>query len=342
LQGSLFADDAGNRYTGRMRVGGNLYVNNPFDHGDRFSVSALTAGPDMRYGQLAYQVLLNGHGSQTGVSYSALAYALGGALDALDAHGSAHVASAWLEQPVLRRRNGRLDVRLRFDRKDLRDRIDTTTLRNDRHSNQWTASMVGQRSDDVAGGGATNVTLNIGHGKLAFDRGAAAAAAADAATAGTRGSYTYWSGSVSRVQSLTTQTRLYASVSGQRSNRNLDTSEQFLLGGPGSVRGYDVASVAGTNGWLSTLELRRDLNWNCAGRCEGSVFVDHGSVRINVDPWTTDRNRITLNSVGIGFSWIGIRQWQMQVQIAAPMGSAPAMLGKRNDARTWLQVVKPF
>ncbi|GAA0889279.1 ShlB/FhaC/HecB family hemolysin secretion/activation protein [Rhodanobacter soli] len=342
MQGNLVVDDAGSRYTGRMRVGGNLDINSPLHHGDQLNLSAFTAGHGMRYGRLGYQYTLNGQGTRLGVAYSALAYALGGPLDALDAHGTAQVASAWLAQPLLRTRSSSMDVRLQFDRKQLRDRIDTTALRNDRHSNHWTASVYGQRSDDLAGGGFTSANLSLGHGQLGFDQGAAAAAAADAATARTQGSYTHWNASLARLQSLSAGTRLYASVSGQHSNRNLDTSEQFLLGGPGSVRGYDVASVAGSSGWLGTLELRHDLNWGCAGRCEGSVFVDHGSLRINADPWAAGRNRVDLHSAGVGFSWIGTRAWQAQVQLAAPLGTAPTLLGKRSSARLWLQVAKGF
>lgn len=342
VQGSLLADDAGSRYTGRVRVGGNLDLNNPLHHGDQLSVSALTAGHDMRYGRVGYQYTLNGRGTRLGAAYSALAYSLGGPLDDLDAHGTARVTSAWLAQPIIRTRSSRLDVRLQFDRKQLRDRIDATALRSDRHSNQWTASIIGQHSDDLAGGGITSATLDVGHGELDFNHGAAAAAAADAATARTQGGFTHWNAGVSRLQSVNNDTRLYASVSGQHSNHNLDTSEQFLLGGPGSVRGYDVASVAGASGWLSTLELRHDLDWGCAGHCEGSVFVDHGSVRINADPWTADRNRVNLSSAGVGFSWAGTRQWQAKVQLAAPLGGAPDMLGKRTGARVWLQVVRGF
>jgi hemolysin activation/secretion protein len=342
LQGSAFMDDAGSRYTGRLRVGANVDINNPLHHGDQLSLAALTAGHDMRYGRLAYQFTVNGWGSRLGAAYSALAYALGGPLDALGAHGTAQVASGWLLQPLLRHRNGRLDVRLQFDRSQLRDRIDTTALRNDRHSNRWTASVLGQHGDAFAGGGFTSASLTVGHGQLGFERGAAASEAADAATAGTQGSYTRWSASVARLQSINTTTRLYASVAGQHSNRNLDSSEQFLLGGPGSVRGYDVSSVAGASGWLGTLELRHDLDWRCAGQCEGSVFVDHGSVRINADPWSADRNHLDLRSAGVGFNWIGTRQWQAQVQLAVPLGDAPALLGKRNGARVWLQVVRGF
>ena len=340
LQGQLVADTAGSRYTGRLRAGAYLDINNPMRRGDQLSLDTLTSGHGLRYGRLGYQFTLNGHGTRLGAAYSMLAYALGGPLDALDAHGTARVSSAWLTQPLVRTRDSRLDVRLQFDHKQLRDSIDSTALRNDRNSNHWTASVVSQHSDDWLGGGLTSASFSLGHGRLGFAD--AAAAAADAATTRTQGSYTHWNASLARLQNLSADTRVYVSLSGQYSNRNLDSSEQFLLGGSNSVRGYDVSSLAGASGWLGTVELRHDLPFDCAGRCEGSLFVDHGSLRVNADPWTAGRNQFDLDGVGIGFSWVGTRHWQAQVQLATPVGATPTLLGKRSSARAWLQVVRAF
>jgi hemolysin activation/secretion protein len=88
--------------------------------------------------------------------------------------------------------------------------------------------------------------------------------------------------------------------------------------------------------------LRHDLAWGCAGHCEGSVFVDHGSLRFNADPWTTGPNHASLSSIGAGFNWIGTGPWQLQVQLATPVGAAPDVLGTRNSARAWLQVARGF
>jgi len=340
LQGQLVADSAGSRYTGRLRVGASLDINNPMRHGDQLSLGTLTSGHGLRYGRLGYQFTLNGHGTRLGAAYSMLAYALGGPLDALDAHGTARVSSAWLTQPLVRTHDSRLDLRVQFDHKQLRDRIDSTALRNDRDSNHWTASIASQHGDDWGGGGLSSASLSLGHGRLGFAN--AAVAAADAATARTQGSYTHWNASLARLQNLGAATRVYVGLSGQYSNRNLDSSEQFLLGGSNSVRGYDVSSIAGASGWLGTAELRHDLPFDCAGRCEGSLFVDHGSLRVNADPWIAGRNQFDLDGVGIGFSWVGTRHWQAQVQLATPLGATPTSLGKRSSARAWLQLVRGF
>ena len=229
VQGDLLLDDAGTRYTGRMRAGGNLAINNPLHHGDQLSLSALNSGHGLRYGRMGYQYTLNGQGTRVGAAYSALAYALGGPLRALDAHGTAQVGSAWLTQPLLRTQSSSVDLRVQLDHKRLRDRIDRAALHNDRHSDSASASVLGHHSDDWAGGGLTSASLNVSHGTLHFDQ--ATAAAADAATARTQGSYTYWDASLARLQNLSPSTRLYARVSGQHSDVRIDPTVPAVSAG---------------------------------------------------------------------------------------------------------------
>lgn len=339
LDGDVYLDNSGTRYSGRVRAGANLDINNPLHHGDLFSLSALTAGSDLNYGRAAYQYTLNGMGTRLGAGYSALRYELsGGPVSVLDAHGTARVASAWLAQPVVRSRRAALDARLQFDYKRLRDDISAAALHDHRHTRSWTLDFYGQRQDDWLGGGITRGGIGFTRGTLDFDD--AAAAAADAATANTQGSYSRWNAHVSRLQQLGHGLRLYAGVRGQGSSDNLDSSEQFILGGPDSVRGYAVGSLAGTNGWLATLELQHDLAWGCAGRCQARIFVDSGALRVNADPWTPGTNHQRLSGTGVGLDWIGTHRWLAQVQVATPIGAEPD--GLRHGSQLWVRLSKGF
>lgn len=337
FSGVATLDNAGNRYTGRARLGAWLQVDNPLRHGDRLDIDVLTGGEDLAYGRLGYETTLNGRGTRLGAAYSMLDYALGAGLEALDVHGTARVASAWLTQPFVRTRHARVDGRVQFDRRDLRDHVDSVQIHGERHSNSVTASLAGQRSDDH---GITSATFGVTVGDLAFDD--ATAAAADAATAGTAGSYLHWNASVSRLQVLGPATRLLVSLAGKASNDNLDSSEQFLLGGAGSVRGYEVGSVAGASGYLLTLELRRDLAWFDGASTEGVVFLDSGEARINPKPWTSDPNRARLTAAGIGLNWRGPRQWTASVQVAGRIGDAPVLAGEQDAVRAWVRIGKGF
>jgi hemolysin activation/secretion protein len=341
VTGNLAVDDGGDRYTGRVRLGGNVAVNNLAGLGDQLSASLLASDGHMHYGRLAYDFALNGAGTRIGLAYSALSYRLGDGLSDLDAHGHADEASMWLFQPIVRSPDTNLSVRLEVDNRHLADDTGSTGVHDDRHSWDWTASSTFDHRDDWGGGGVMQAQLSLTSGRLGFDD--PAANASDAATANTQGHELHWNGDVSRLQMITATTRLYVALSGQYIHDNLDSSEQFLLGGMQSVRGYEVSTLAGASGYLATMELRHDLNLP-GGAWQGSVFVDQGAVWINPQPWagTTGSNHATLSSVGLGLNWAGPDRWIAQVQVGQPIGSTPALAGKRPSTRAWVQLSKGF
>ncbi|MET0322264.1 MAG: POTRA domain-containing protein, partial [Duganella sp.] len=188
--GSVLLDNYGNHYTGRARAGGSLDVLNPFHHGDTFSVSAVSSGDRMKYGRVAYDILLDGAGTRVGTSYSSVHYRLGRDIAALDAHGAADVASAWIKRPLIRDKQLNVYAQLQYDAKRLRDRVGVTDTRTDRQLDNWILTLNGDRRDDVLGGGISVWSLAWTRGHNSFDD--AAAEAADALSARTRGSFSKW------------------------------------------------------------------------------------------------------------------------------------------------------
>lgn len=341
VTGNLTLDDGGDRYTGRIRLGGNVAMNNLMGLGDQLIVGALASDGHMHYGHAAYDFALNGAGTRFGVAYSALSYRLGDSLSDLKARGHATAASAWLTQPIVRSPTTNLSARLEVDNRHLEDDTGATGVHDDRHTWDWTAGLAFDHRDDWGGGGVTQAQLSLTRGQLSFDD--SVARASDAATAGTQGHALHWNGSVSRLQAITATTRLYVAISGQYSHHNLDSSEQFLLGGMQSVRGYEVNTLAGASGYLATVELRHDLGLP-GGAWQGSMFADQGALWINPQPWAgnTGSNHATLGSVGLGLNWSGPDQWVAQVQLGQPVGGMPALAGRRPSTRAWVQFGKGF
>lgn len=340
VSGSVTADDLGNRYTGRARLGANLDINSPLHRGDLLSANVLSSGKGLNYGRLAYQLPVTGSGTRLGVAYSALTYRLAGGLGDLEAHGTASVASAWLSQPFIRSPDVNLTGRLQFNHKILDDRIDVASLANQRYSDSATFSLEGTRRDGFAGGGITLASVSATPGHLSFTN--AQAQAADAATVKTAGSYIRWNATLARLQTLTPATRLYASLSGQYSPNNLDPSEQFLLGGANSLRGYEIGALGGSSGYLATIELRHDLRLPLPGQWQGTLFADTGAVRRNAHPYGTDANVAHISDVGLALDWTGPDRWVGRVQVAIPVGATPTIAGDRPSARVWLQLTKGF
>lgn len=347
VTGNLVVDDYGNRYTGRPRAGGTVNWLNPLHHGDVLSLSGLTAGSDLNYGRLSYESLVNGHGTRLGAAYSALDYSLSGSLSALNAHGTAQVGSAWARHPLVRSRDFNLYTQVEYDRMDLRDRIDTSGIKTYRHIDNGTVSLSGDARDTLLSGGVNTWILGWTGGHVGFDN--PDAQAADVATAKTEGTFSKWNANLSRLQSLSQKDGVYLAFAGQWAQDNLDSSKKMVVGGPYTVRGYDMGAVSGDTGYIGTAELRHDLGSGPFGQFQAVGFIDSAQVTVNQNPWSAGSNRATLSGAGAGLNWlaprlnwVGASQLSARAFVATPVGPVPELVGKTDDVRAWLEMGMGF
>lgn len=334
--GNLALDDYGNSYTGRMRLGANVYINNPLRHGDVLSLGGLSAGSGLNYGRVGYDSLLNGLGTRAGGAYSSLNYGLGGSLTNLDASGSSETGSLWLRQPLWRSQNSNLYGQIQHDAVRLRERIGVAAINTNRHVNSWTWSLTGDSRDTVLYEGVNTWSLGWTQGRVSFDD--ASAQSTDAATAGTEGEFSKWNLSLSRLQSLGRDKTLYLALSGQWAGNNLDSSQKISIGGPYSVRAYEVGAVSGDAGYRGTLEFRYDLGQLWHGRFETVAFLDSAHVTVNQNPWVPGTNSATLSGAGLGFNWTGQNQWRVRTYIATPVGPRPELVRNPGSTRAGSEI----
>jgi hemolysin activation/secretion protein len=339
LTGNAALDNDGNRYTGRVRLGGTVSAIDPMQHGDTLSLSGLTS-VDMDYGSLSYDSLLNGAGTRLGGAYSALHYILGDTLAPLDGHGSAEVESLWVKQPFVRTPTINLYGQLQYDHKQLDDAIGAGDLHTDRHLDNVTASLAGDVRDRLLSGGVNTWSLGWTSGRAGFDD--ASAQLADAATANTQGRFSLWNVNLSRLQHVSASDALYVAISGQWSNANLDPAEKMIAGGAYTVRAYDMGALSADTGILASAEWRHDLGVLWHGRIQAVGFADREHVTINHTVWAAGPNSATLSGAGVGLNWSWPGQWNAKASIAAPLGSTPTLIGTNNSARMWLALSKGF
>ncbi|WP_292433332.1 ShlB/FhaC/HecB family hemolysin secretion/activation protein [Methylobacter sp.] len=347
VTGNLVLDDYGNRYTGRPRAGGIVNWINPLHHGDVLSLSGLTSGSDMNYGRLAYESLVNGLGTRLGAAYSALDYTLSGSLSALEARGTAQVGSVWGLHPLVRSRDFNLYGQIGYDRMELRDRVDASDIKTYRHLDNGTISVSGDARDSLLSGGINTWIFGWTGGHVAFDNDEAQFA--DRATAKTQGLFSKWNANLSRLQSLSQKDGLYLAFAGQWAQDNLDSSKKMIVGGPYTVRGYDMGAVSGDSGYIGTAELRHDLSSGPFGQFQVVGFIDSAQVTINQNPWTGGTNRATLSGAGAGLNWLGPKlhwvgasQLNARAFVATPVGPVPELVGKTDDVRAWLEMGMRF
>jgi hemolysin activation/secretion protein len=340
ITGSVTADDAGDRYTGRARLGGTVSLLDPLQHGDVLSLNALTSGSGMNYGRLSYDVLLNGEGAHVGVGYSGLHYRLSGRLSDLDASGDAQDASLWVKQPLVRGRDLSVYAQIQYDHLRLNDDVGASDLETRRHLDNLTTSLDGDVRDGALAGAVNTWSASWTYGHVGFDN--AAAESADSTAADTQGDFSKWNVSLGRLQSFNANDALYLQAIAQWANGNLDPSQQFIVGGPASVRAYDVSALSADTGYQLTAELRHTYPEFWYGRWQTIAFVDDAHVTVNRTTFAPGPNTASLYGAGVGLNWAGPDEWTASVTLAAPFGGRPELVGDTPSTRGWVLVSKAF
>lgn len=345
VTGNVTADNAGARFTGAARITADASLNSPFGLGDRVDAVLLhSQGSD--YQRLAYSLPAGNRGWRVGMNASHLTYDIvTAAFGALDAHGTSTTVGLEANYPLLRSRLQNLYISFNLDDKrfDNKSAGETAT----RYSiGDASVGVYGNSFDEFAGGGANSASITLVQGRN--DLAGSPNEAADGVTTRTAGSFQKAALSASRQQTLTDRLSLYASVSGQASTKNLDSSEKFYLGGVSGVRAYPANEGGGAEGLLLDLEARArlPLNFNVIG------FVDWGTVRINRDndfAGAAAPNTDTLKGAGVSLGWTAPFGLNVKGTVARRIGSNPIPTSTGDDqdgslikTRIWLQASMPF
>ena len=342
VSGNIGADNYGSGYTGKPRLSGTVSIVDPtsLHLGDVLTLSALTSGGGLNYGRVGYEAVVNGRGTRVGGAYSTLRYRLGQSVASLDATGTAQVSTLFARHPLIRSREVNLNGQVQYDRLQLNDRVGVSETETNRHLNTWTLSLTGDVRDGFLSGGLNTGSLSWSVGGLGFDN--RPARLADAASARTQGGFSKWNLNLARLQTLSSSTGLYVAYAGQRASTNLDSSQKMSLGGPYSLRAYDMGAISGDSAQLLSAELRQELGQNGLGQWQAVAFVDSARVSVNNNPWVGGTNTASLNGAGFGININAIHQWSVKAYIATPTGATPTLLGTRKATRFWLETRKGF
>jgi len=342
VDGSLEADNAGNPYTGRYRVGGTVNFNEPLEIGDLLSarVLASTTG-GLKYGRAFYQTAV-GAGT-IGVAYAIFDYHLGKQFSDLEAKGTEQIGSLYGSYPLIRSYDNNLNVFGDFDYRRLHDRLGLFEETTDKNDFVLSGGLDGSYRDNILGGGLTSYTLTGTFGDL--DIRTPLARDVDDLTARTNGSYAKFSYDLSRLQHVAGPLSLYGEVRGQVASKNLDQSEKMELGGAAEVRAYPEGEAYGDEGYVATLEARLLLpKWpqRLPGYFQLVGFVDTGSVTFNKDPWYRGSNDATRSGAGVGLIWTDPNNFSASAFYAHELGDQPATSYTNYGDEIWLRLVKYF
>ncbi|MFM7208833.1 MAG: ShlB/FhaC/HecB family hemolysin secretion/activation protein [Verrucomicrobiota bacterium] len=277
LTGTLSYDNSGARSTGASRGALSFEFASPRGVGDAFSVDALfSEGSEYRRG--AYAFAVGDHGLRASLHASLLDFRLiDGDFAAAGIRGRSDSFGADLTCPLVRSRPLNVYLTAGADRRGFVNSA-SGVLTSDYAVSRLDLGLNANLYDGLGGGGVTSLSLGWVLGDL--DLEGSPNRAAVASTTAAEGAFSKFRASLSRNQSLGESFTLLASVTGQAALDNLDSSEEFIVGGPSAVRAYPSGEGSGDSGLFGSLEFR----WQAADRWQLAAFGDAGQVRLNANP----------------------------------------------------------
>lgn len=327
VAGDASIDNTGSRSTGTERVNGNVSIASLHGWGEQFTTNLThTEGSD--YARLGLTFPLGYGGWRVGANASVMRYKLvAPEFLALMGQGDSSTQGMEASYPLVRSRMQNVYLAFSVDRKRFDNEsggLTTTHYQIDTFS----ATLNTNRIDSMGGGGANNASLTLVCGRV--DLSDSPNAEADAQTTRTAGNYLKLRYAVSRQQVISDAVSFSASLSGQLTSKNLDSSEKFYLGGPSGVRAYPASEAGGSEGKLLNLELRTHLPANLSL----SGFYDWGHVQVNRDnnyTGATARNDLMLSGFGLALAWQGGSGANARLTWARRVGNNPNPTSTGND-----------
>jgi hemolysin activation/secretion protein len=330
-------DNYGSRYTGANRLEASIDVKSPLNMGDLLSARAMTSGPGMQFGRLAYEVPVGPSGLKLGGSHYRMQYKLGEEFANLGAHGTANNTGLFASYPFVRASLQNLYGVFTIERKDLQDQIDSVASKLEKQVNNITLAMAANNRDSIWNGGFSALEVALSRGELSMDAQTLAIdSAADSAK--TNGTFFKLGYSLKREQTMNDYYSLLMSLSGQLADKNLNSSEKFSLGGVYGVRAYPQGEGAGDRGIMLNLEVRNYLS----EKFQWSVFYDVGQVDINRNPFNAQSNTRTLAGLGLGASGRFDRLQYRAMLAWRTLGGDPVTDSNTSDPRLWMQLSLPL
>ena len=344
VSGSVTLDADGSPYIGRYRIGARLTVASPLGIGDGLSLSALesTTG-GLKFALLGYTAPIGGSGLKAGLAVSSLRYAIDSNIFPIGYTGSATAVNVFALYPIVRSRNLNLFVVGGGDDKRYDDSISQLDTR--KTVRDVSLQFSGDFRDAWLRGGIGTFDLSVEHGRIDLS-GLGGVGNDDAPT------FDKFNFGVTRLQNLVPDHyQLYVAVHGQWALDNLDTTEQFRVGGPDGVRAFAPGEGSSDSGVLGSLELRwlppQRLFGRMAREMVLAAFVDAAEVQFRHDPNVLPRapgyrNTASYQGIGISLAMSRPGHYGLTVSLARPLRGVTTADTTARDPRLFAQFTKQF
>lgn len=304
----LFSDSAGSHATGVYRVG--AFYQNRSLLGFRDALGVTLIGADGHEGRaLSYSFPLGTQGTRLTLSwFNDHTRIVNGPFQPLRIRGESTAWTALAKHPLLLGSNYQLDL---------------LGGAKTRKTESWISGRLFQSTDidDVSLGldGQWWEQDRIWSASITWSNGKAHPIDDVVST-----SFAIWRGQLRRVQDFGNGWSLQNALSFQYTrDENLTSSEQFLIGGEGTVRGYQTGLFSGDKGLTASVELHHPLPQPPVApvRTSGFLFLDYGAAQ-PFRPVGSSRGTDTLASYGWGVNANINDRTSVRLTLGLPIRSA--------------------
>jgi hemolysin activation/secretion protein len=296
--GSVTLDNYGSRFTGYNRLDTSLSIDSPLNRGDFFKIRAITTDGNMNFNQLSYDFPFDhiGNGFRLGFSYNDTKYQLGNELSDLLAKGSTSASGLYASYPLYRSQKANLSSTLTYEKKLFDDYAESTGISSSKTIESTTLDLSGNYQDSFGGGAYNSFGATLSTGNLTLDP---FSSYVDYYTTKSEGNFSKINYNFNRTQKFNDTNTISIGLSGQESSKNLNSSEQFTLGGPNGVRAYPQGEATGDTGGLASIEWHHHI----FKKSSLNIFYDTGYIKRNRFQYNAEENYRTISGAGIGLDY---------------------------------------
>ena len=332
-------DNHGSRFLGPVQFSGTSVFNSAFGLNERITAQAVVApdaGLELAFGALGYEQPIGRYGTTLNFGGSITDTDPGFRLSQFDVEGLSKSLYVGLEHPIIRSRNTNIFGRLVADWRNVDSKNNVELTRKDR-IRAIRAGLKADFLDRLLGVAVNSVDLQFSQGIDIFG----ASDEGDANLTRPAGDPTFSKANlrIERLQRITGSVNLLLSGRGQLANKALLSSEEFGLGGYGTVRGYDPSEVVGDHGIAGKAEVQ----WNTPVKALPTQlfgFIDSGTVW-DEDATASVNKRNSLTSTGIGVRFDLPLDVDAEFVAAQPMNRDIQTQGER-DPQFFFSLNKKF
>lgn len=333
VENIIYTDNYGGKYAGRYRYGMQTIINEPFRNGDKFVVGGMLSNEAMKNYSFVYEAPLAASGSRLGISFGRTDYTLGDYFDLIGAVGTARTLGLYGSTPLINQTGRKVNFIYGYDKRHLTDELRLFGSSKQKSSDTFHWGLAGH---DRTKHSYTGYSAVYYQGMMHMDN---AEAQADNKYSDIEGAFSKITTDINHIRRLGNVTDLHLNFHNQLTNRNLDGSEQFYLGGANGVRAYPQGEAGGDSGYQATAELRYATS---VPGLSLAVFTDIGEVQVRKDGQLGDNHR-KLAGWGLGIQYARVNDFFLRVDYARKIdGEAYRSESEDSDGRLWFQAYKLF